>query len=80
MAFRAPLTKADLHAIGQRQDAADINALLWEIARLRAIVLRADQLQRSLGSLGGGAGVVLNALRLDLQDEPCVAEQSRVPD
>ena len=34
--FRPSLTKAQLHDIGQRLDARDIPALLWEIARLRA--------------------------------------------
>lgn len=39
MSFRAPLTRAQLHDIGIRKDPGDINALLWEIKRLRALVL-----------------------------------------
>ena len=78
MAFRPPLTKTELHAIGARRDSADINALIWEIKRLRALVLRADQLQRCLGSLAGGAGAVLNSLRSDLEGEPCIDEQPRL--
>jgi hypothetical protein len=73
------LTKVQLHAIGVRKDAGDIPALLWEIKRLRAIVLRVDQLQRVLGSLGGGAGVLLAGLQRELQGEPCVVEQERLP-
>jgi hypothetical protein len=77
MSFRAPLTRAQLHEIGDRKDPRDINSLLWEIKRLRAIVLRIDQLQRSL-NVGGGLGILLQALRGDLATEPCIAEQSRI--
>jgi hypothetical protein len=44
---------------------------------LRALVLQADQLQRSLGDLGG-AGMVLKALRAELKDEPSVKESPRL--
>lgn len=77
MNFRAPLTRAQLHDIGVRKDPGDINALLWEIKRLRALVLRIDQLQRSL-SVGGGPGILLQALRNDLTGEPCIEEQPRM--
>jgi hypothetical protein len=73
------LTKAQLREIGIRRNAGDVPALLWKIKRLRAIVLRVDQLQRVLGSLGGGAGVLLAALQGELQGEPCVVEQERLP-
>ena len=74
MPFRPALTRQQLHDIGVRQDAADINTLLWEIKRLRAIALRADQLIRSLGDLGGAQGMLLSSLRSELEGEPCVAE------
>lgn len=77
MGFRPALTKTELHEIAMRQDQADINVLLWEINRLRSIVLRIDQLQRSL-TLGGGPGVLLEGLRHELNDEPCVAEQAKL--
>jgi hypothetical protein len=35
----------------QNKENPDAFALLWEIKRLRALVLHADQLQRSLGAL-----------------------------
>jgi hypothetical protein len=54
-------------------------ALLWEIARLRATVLYADQLQRTIGSMSGAQGLVLDALRARLADEPCVEEFPRLP-
>jgi hypothetical protein len=53
--------------------------LLWEIARLRALIVRADQLQRSLGALAGGPGIILGALRDELEDEPCISEFPRLP-
>jgi hypothetical protein len=47
--FKAPLIHDQLVAIQERnKDNADIFALLWEIKRLRAVVLQADQLQRSI--------------------------------
>lgn len=84
---RKPLTREDLVAIRERNPRAagapvsdDLYAALWEIKRLRAIVLRADQLQASLGTLGGGSGMILDALRQALASEPCVLEQARLPD
>lgn len=76
MPFREPLTHARLREIWERQDPVDIDALLWEVKRLRAIVLRIDQLQRGLGEMGGGAALLLQGLRNDLSKEPCVAEQA----
>lgn len=73
----APLTNEQLHAIGARRTAdPDVLALLSEIKRLRAMVVCADQRQRSLGNLGDGADRVLSAL---LDGEPCVAELVRLP-
>lgn len=50
MPFRSPLTLDQLHEIGVRQQASDVLPLLWEIKRLHAIVMRAYQLEKSLGS------------------------------
>jgi hypothetical protein len=75
MPFRDPLTKQQLREIWERQDAGDIDALLWEIKRLRAIVLRIDQLQRCL-SVGGGPAILLDGLRNELEREPCIAEKA----
>jgi hypothetical protein len=74
---RAPLTRETLHAIGERNRGnADIQALLWEIHRLRAIALRADQLLRSMpGSEVGTLGMLVGALRRELDGEPAVLEQ-----
>lgn len=78
MAFKPPLTRDQLTEIQQRnRDNSDVLALLWEIKRLRAVVLQADQLQRSI-ELGGGPGMVLKALRATLKDEPCVKEFAKL--
>ena len=80
MRFKPALSKEDLHAIGQRSpDSADVKALLWEVARLRSVLLYADQLQRMLTTLPGQQGDVLGALRDKLRDEPCVKEFPRLP-
>lgn len=86
--FKDPLSRADLQAIRERNPRVpgnpasdDLYAALWEIRRLRAVVLRADQLQRTLGErVGGGTGMILAALRSDLEREPCVLEQAVLPD
>jgi hypothetical protein len=41
MRFKPALTKDDLTAIQERSaDSPDVRALLWEVARLRALALR----------------------------------------
>lgn len=77
---KPPLTQADLKAIQERRrDDPDVMALLWEIKRMRAVVLFADQLQREMGVMSGPQGMVLEALRSRLKDEPCVDEFPRLP-
>lgn len=49
MKFRPPLSRQDLHDIGQRRDAVDVVPLLWEIARLRSILESAAEMQRGMG-------------------------------
>jgi len=75
MRFKKPLTRADLEAIQARNlESDDMRTALWEIARLRALVLYADQLQRMLGTLPGQQGDLLASLRAKLAEEPCVQE------
>ena len=57
MPFKLPLSHNDLRAIHQRQPwNADVIALLWEVNRLRASLLRAYQLsddfKRPAGIMG----------------------------
>lgn len=76
--MKKPLTRADLQAIQERAESPDVLTLLWEIKRLRGIVLRADQLQRLMGDVGGSVGMVLAGLRAELEGEPCVVEFPRL--
>jgi hypothetical protein len=76
---RPKLTRSDLHEIKLRGwENPDIVAMLFEIRRLRGLVLRADQLQKMLGEMGGAQGLVLDSLRAELEGEPCVAEFPRL--
>jgi len=80
MGFKPPLTKETLIEIQARNlHSADVRALLWEVKRMRALVLYADQLQRMLGTLPGPQGAILDTLREKLKDEPCVHEFPRLP-
>jgi|GEM_PF-1370967 len=77
--FKPPLTREQLHDIAVRRDPADILPLLWEIKRLRAIVLRANQLQSSLyEGMGGAGGLILRCLREELAGEPVIEEQVKL--
>lgn len=76
MLFKPPLTRERLHDIGKLKDGRDINELLWEIKRLRGLVLKIDQVQRNLVPTGGTA-LVLESLRADLRVEPCVLEEEK---
>lgn len=87
--FKAPLTRQALQEIQQRNprqpgnhQSDDLYAALWEIGRLRAMVLRANQLQRAFGDsvVGGGLTLVLQAFRSDLAREPCLLEQVELPE
>ncbi|WP_343728533.1 hypothetical protein [Duganella sp.] len=72
--FRDPLTAEQLREIGQRRDPADIISLLWEIKRLRATVLRADQVMRSVR----GGDFITDVFRKELAEEPAVQEFNRL--
>ena len=74
MPFRPSLTKEQLHEIGRRRDGSDVTALLWEIARLRAVATRADQL------LAGSdpSGIIRNELRRELDECACVQEMQQL--
>lgn len=76
--MRDPLTKADLIALQERNPTPDARAMLWEIRRLRGLVLRSHDLVRLLEDRGGPAGVMIAGLKEALKDEPCVEEQARL--
>ena len=80
MGFKDPIPTDQLRVIQERnRDSADVRALLWEVKRLRAVVLYADQLQRMLTTLPGPQGAILDTLREKLRGEPCVKEFPRLP-
>ena len=72
--FRKPLTTVDLVEIRLRSDSPDMRAVLREIMRLRAIVSKADQLERSLGSTDGEVETIRDVLRAELDQEPSIVE------
>jgi len=77
MLFKPPLTRDRLHEIGQRKDPEDIIELLWEIKRLRAMALKINQVQRNI-TVNGGMALLLESLRADLQQEPCIIEEEKL--
>lgn len=76
--FKKPLTTVELVEIRLRSDSPDMRAVLWEIRRLRAIISRADQLERSLGPTGGAIGMIRDILRAELDEDPSIAELIRI--
>jgi hypothetical protein len=77
MPFRLAITTPQLHEIALRRDAHDVIALLWEIKRLRSLVLRANQVIRELPERGGPNGIVQESLRKDLLIEPCIVDEEK---
>lgn len=77
MLFKPPLTRDRLREIGTNKDPRDINELLWEIKRLRALALKIDQVQRGI-TASGGMVLLLEGLRADLRREPCVLEDEQL--
>jgi hypothetical protein len=77
MRFKRALAKADLTAIQDRNpDSPDMRALLWEVARLRALALRTHDYFRQ-GSLST-APILADSLRTMLEDEPVIREQLKL--
>jgi hypothetical protein len=71
MRFKPPLTRDDLAAIQDRSlNSPDTRALLWEIAHLRALVLRThDYFRQGTPTM---AIVMGETLRTILEDEPVI--------
>ena len=72
--FRKPLTTVELVEIRLRSDSRDMRAVLREIMRLREIVSKADQLERSLGPTDDAVEMIRDVLRAELDEEPSIAE------
>jgi hypothetical protein len=75
--FKSALTRDDLTAIQERSaDSPDVRALLWEVARLRALALRTHDYFRQGSS--STALILVDSLRTMIEDEPVVKEQARL--
>ncbi|ARP89761.1 hypothetical protein CAL14_05225 [Bordetella genomosp. 9] len=95
MPFRPPLTLTELTRIRARYEITpnrapcayqdvivwkDVVALLYEIKRLRAMLLRADQLRDRFPKPNNCLDEVWAQFLADLAAEPCVLEQSEIKD
>ncbi|CAN7779276.1 hypothetical protein LJR296_007885 [Cupriavidus necator] len=71
------LTASQLRAIYERNPSAEVRELLWEIHRLRLLVLRAHQLVETMGSTQPPATeLVRDILHQELGGEPCIEERN----
>jgi len=77
---RSPLTRRQLRQIGLENKTPATRDLLWEIHRLRTIVLQAEQLEARLRDMGVVARLdpttkmIAEGLADSLRDEPVVLE------
>jgi hypothetical protein len=93
MPLRPPLTHEDLARIRARYEVtatrapcayqdkvvwADVVTLLHEIKRLRAMLLRAEQLRERFPKPGGFLDPVWEEFVRELAKEPCVVELGRI--
>jgi len=76
MRHRPPLTAAELAEIYDREPTPTVRRLLQEIHRLRATVLRANQIRRMIGKHGSAyvAGSVWECFERELDAEPCLTD------
>lgn len=70
------LTAPYLRSLYYREPSPVVRELLWEVHRLRLLVLRADQLQETIiGACPPATQLVLDILRKELAGEPCIEEK-----
>ncbi len=70
-----PLTTEQLRAIRERQpNNPDVIALLWEIKRMRSMLLRLNQVSGDLKRPASIVGEIYDDLMAALAVEPCVVE------
>lgn len=78
MPLKPPLNHTALRAIRERQSwNADVIALLWEVKRLRAGLLRAYQLSGDFKRPAGITGELYDEFMEALRSEPCVIERDQ---
>lgn len=79
MPFKAPLTYSELRAIRERQPwNPDVLALLWEVKRLRSVLLRMHQVSGDLKRPASLMGEIYDDLMEGLAAEPCVIERDQM--
>lgn len=78
MPFKVPLTHAELRVIRERQPwNADVLALLWEVKRMRSLLLRVHQVSCDLKRPAGLMGDIYDELLASLALEPCIQESDK---
>ncbi|PND31537.1 hypothetical protein C1I89_22110 [Achromobacter pulmonis] len=79
MPFKEPLTADQLRTIRLRQPwNPDVIALLWEIKRLRSVLLRLHQVSGDLKRPASLMGEIYDDLMEGLAAEPCVIERDQM--
>ncbi|WP_155301346.1 hypothetical protein [Cupriavidus necator] len=70
------LTAAQLRAFFFRRPCPEVRDLLWEIHRLRLLLLRANQLQEAMtGANAPTTQFILDIFRREIEGEPCIKER-----
>ncbi|MFY1961341.1 hypothetical protein [Achromobacter xylosoxidans] len=78
MPFRNPLTTEQLRAIRERQPwNPDVIDLLWEIKRMRSMLLRLHQVSGDLKRPASLVGEIFDDLMAAVATEPCVMERDQ---
>ncbi len=78
MPFKDPLSAEQLRAIRERQPwNPDVITLLWEIKRLRSVLLRLHQVSGDLKRPASLMGEIYDDLLEGLAAEPCVIERDQ---
>ncbi|WP_043345134.1 hypothetical protein [Cupriavidus basilensis] len=69
-------TAAELRAIYARNPCPEVRELLWEIHRLRILLVRANQLQKAYDCGCHASHMqILDKFRAEIQGEPCIEER-----
>lgn len=76
MPHRDPLSAAELAAIYDREPTETVRELLWEIHRLRAVVLRAQQIiDMSTSGPAGLPDTLWQAFKIAVASEPALTDE-----
>lgn len=74
-------SREELRAYYYQHPCREVRELLWEVHRLRLLVLRANQLADSMGAgCANSTDLILRCLRQELEGEPVVQEHRAFTD